>query len=325
MKTFDLNIKHNFSNNLQENLKQLYKDYGKKFKLQYNKNIIEVTMKYNTHKLSKIKYYSITYDIPNRDFDLYPLHISFIDVLDKKVNNNCYINYIHKTDNISGSEMIKLAMAFCKIVKVHTAYIYDSTTVTCKNTSGGSNIYDLSYLKLLENNNTFYMKFGFDFMVSTNDFFAKYFITKESKKKYIIDLINKCKKIKNSDVCKIYTELLEKCTETVIKQTYDDVSIINNDILRDMSWKDTTNIISLIVEATEILNLLSDKKGYLYETMIELFKDNDKCQNYDIILKYIIDNNPRIIKFKNKKIDMTIFDCFKLLKELRYSYFYITF
>lgn len=321
MKTFDITTKQ-FSNSLQENLKQLYKEYGKKFKIKYNKHIIEVTMKYNTHKLSKMKYYSIIYDIPNRDFDLYPLLISFIDVIDKKINNNCYINNIHKTDNISGSEMIKLAVAVCKALNVHTAYIYDSTTITCKN-----NVYDLSYLKLLESNNTFYMKHGFDFMVSDNDFFIKYFTTKENKKKYIMNLINKCKKIKNSDVCKIYTELLERCTETIIKQLYNDMSITYIDILRDISWKEPSaqnTIIALMIEATEILNVLSNKKGYLYETMISLFKDSEKCQNYDILLKYIVDNNPRIIKFKNHKIDMTLFDCFKLLKELRYSYFYIT-
>ena len=64
MKT--LKLKDKMSNDLQTNLKSLYKNYGDKFKIAFKsiKKPLEVNMKINIHDFSKIKYFSLSYDIP---------------------------------------------------------------------------------------------------------------------------------------------------------------------------------------------------------------------------------------------------------------------
>ncbi len=321
MKT--LKLKDKMSNDLQTNLKSLYKNYGDKFKIAFKsiKKPLEVIMKINIHDFSKIKYFSLSYDIPNRDYDLYPFLINFVDVVDKKLNDNCYIAHIHKTDDISGSDMITIVLELCRYLNVKTAYIYDGTTVMCK-----KNEYDLSFIKLLEKNMTFYMKHGFDIMASNNDYFSRYFTSKENKKKYIMDLIKKCKAVKNKDICRFYKELLKYCTNIILNQNYDDMKQYNKNVTEEITWIGKSNIINIITEINDMLGLLNEDE-YLYQTMIRIFNDKDKCINFDTLSKYITDNNCYIIEFisrsRIKKFLFDMYDPFKLLQTLRYSYFYI--
>jgi hypothetical protein len=319
MRTLELKLSKNMPNDLQKNLANLYSKYKGKFIIQHGEHKIQVIMTKNTHEFSKLVYYSICYDVPNRDYELYPFLINFIDVIDKNINDNCYIAHIHKTDKISGSEMIKLVLDICRYVNVKTAYIYDGTTVNC-----GKNEYDLSYIKLLEKNATFYMKHGFDFMASKSDFFSRYFINKESKKKYIIDLVKKCKTVKNKDICDFYKKLLKYCTDMILSQDYKHFKQHNKRVTEEITWLGKENIITLITEANDMLGLLHNcKEVYLYQTMIRIFNDKDNCSKYDTLSQYITDNICYMVEFKNKKIIFDIYDSFKLLKELRYSYFYI--
>ena len=317
MKT--LKISKKMPDDLQKNLANLYRTYKDKFYIQHGEHKIQITMKKNTHEFSKLVYYSLCYDIPNRDYDLYPFLINFIDVIDKKLNDNCYITHIHKTDIISGSDMIKLVLDICKFLNVKTAYIYDGTAINC-----GKLEYDLSFIKLLEKNATFYMKFGFDFMASNSDFFSRYFVNKESKKKYIMDIIKKCKTLKNKDICDFYKKLLKHCTDMILSQDYDNFKQHNKRVTEEITWLGKSNIIALIIEANDMLGLLHNcKEEYLYQTMIRIFNDKDNCSKYDTLMQYITDNNCYMIEFKNKKIIFDMYDSFKLLRELRYSYFYI--
>ncbi len=57
--------------------------------------------------------------------------------------------------------------------------------------------------------------------------------------------------------------------------------------------------------------------------MIRIFNDKEKCSKYDTLMQYITDNNCYMVEFKKQKIIFDMYDSFKLLKELRYSYFYI--
>jgi hypothetical protein len=65
-------------------------------------------------------------------------------------------------------------------LKVNKVYIHDGTTIKC-----GSEKIDLSFLKLLEKKNTFYMKFGFDFEITDNINLEFKYSTKEDLKKEI--------------------------------------------------------------------------------------------------------------------------------------------
>ncbi len=321
MKTLKLNEKNkNFNKTLQENLKDLYKLYGNVFNIKFNNINIKVNMKYSQHEFTKMNYYSIFYDIEKRDFDLYPMKIDFIDRINKKINDNCYITDIHKTDNISGSDIIKLVLALCKLLKVNKAYIYDGAEVKCKN-----NYYDISYIKLLEKNNTFYMKYGFDFDISPGDWFSTYFTRKEDKKEYIMNLIKECKKVTNESVYKSYVNLLELC----VKAIKNNENIIQHNkyiVETENTWISNVtspDILNLIKDCGDMIKLVKNQKGYLYQTMIKIFNDSEKCIDFDIINKNIVENKAFKYTYKNHIIDMSIIDCFKLLKSLRYSMYSI--
>ena len=60
--------------------------------------------------------------------------------------------------------MVKIVMAIKKILNVKKTYIHDGTQIKC-----GTFKYDLSHMKLLEKNKTFYMNFGFKFIISHHD------------------------------------------------------------------------------------------------------------------------------------------------------------
>ena len=146
MKILDILKKYNFTDDVQNNIKILLKKFGSKFNIKYKKHILPVEI----YKDNNLKCFKLYYNIENRTYDLFPFNINFIDPITTELNNNTYIGNIHKTDNISGSEMVKIVMAINKILNVKKTYIHDGTQIKC-----GTFEYDLSYMKLLEKNTTF--------------------------------------------------------------------------------------------------------------------------------------------------------------------------
>jgi hypothetical protein len=324
MKTFDLNeTKYIFSSNLQKNLKKIEKIFGKIFFIKFNDIKIKVKLKIVKHKFMKLKYYTLTYDIKNREFIYYPLEITFIDTVEGKciLNNNCMINNIHKTDKISGSQLIQLAINLCKCLKVKKSYLFDEASIECNEYS-----YDLSYIKLLQNNLTFYMKYGFEIDINYPKFNLMF---NNKKKKYIFlyNLIKSCKKVKNKDIIKLYKDLLKIIINIIVNQDYNNLKIYNKYILDNDKTLNKISIYDLFINVKNVLDLLcNNKEKYLYETMIKLFNDKNLCSKYYIIENNFIYDLMYEVIYKNKKINFGILYNFKLLHYLRqmtyYSYTY---
>ena len=164
MKTFDLSIKINFSNDVQRNLKILKKLYGKKFKIRTSKFTVPVILKKEKLLVDGITPYVLIYDIGIYEEKEYPFRILFSDGEPPELGNDVHINHIHKTDDISGSEMVNLVLEILKKLQVKYASIYDGTKINC-----GDSKMDLSFLKLIEKKRSFYEKFGFRYSVKYND------------------------------------------------------------------------------------------------------------------------------------------------------------
>ena len=113
MKIFDIQKEQNFTDDVQDNIKILLKKFGSKFNIKYKKHILLVEI----HKDINLKCYALYYNIENRTYDLFPFKIIFRDPITTELNNNTYIGNIHKTENISGSDMVKIVMAINKIFK----------------------------------------------------------------------------------------------------------------------------------------------------------------------------------------------------------------
>ena len=321
MKTLDILKKHNFTDNVQKNIKLLLKNYGNKFNIKYNKHILTVKL----YKNLNIKCYELCYDIDNRTYDLAPFKITFHDptIVPKQLNNNSYISNIHKTEQITGTEMVEIALTINKMLNVKKTYIHDGTNIKC-----GTLEYDLSYMKLLEKNTTFYMKFGFKFRIGSHDFIR--FNTNDEKHIFIVNVISKCRKIEIKSVLNMYLRISDLLHLIIKQQDYSKLKIqlIEPYDKTNIWYKDKSHdsLIELFTETKLMIELLKNANfKYLYKFMLFLFNDKEKCIKLDSIYKYIIGNRTYKIIYKNITISYDFLFCFKILKALRYTMFEYTF
>ena len=249
MKIFDIQKKYTFTDNVQDNIKIILKKFGSKFNIKYSIKSKIYILPVEIHKDINLKCYELYYNIENRTYDVFPFKIIFYDPITTELNNNTYIRNIHKTENISGSDMIKIVIAINKILNMKKIYIHDDTKIKCGNFE-----YDLSYMKLLEKNTTFYMKFGFKFIKSPHDIIT--FNTNNEKHKYIIDLISKCKKIEIITITKMYLKLLNLLNLIIKEQEYKYLKIQLHAANYDPSnfWykeNPSESILGLFIETTQ--------------------------------------------------------------------------
>jgi hypothetical protein len=314
MKTFDILKKPEFvTEDVQKNLKLLHKEYGSKFNIKYNKYILPVKLIFDER-------YKMIYDIKNRTIGLYPFKIEFWNLSTKSLDSTSYISDIYKTESLSGSVLIQIVLQINRILNVKTSYLTDTTWIKCKQFR-----YDLSYVKLLEKNRTFYMKFGFEFDTQRTDYF-KTFKSPADKYNYVIQVINKCKKIKNADIKKLYLDILNLLHTIIKEQTYSKLKIQNKHPQDQNNYwfNEEIDIDKLYTETKSMLELLSNvKEQYIYKTIINLFNDKEKCDKLNLIDKYIINGFQYNIIYapKGRKSNTTIsyklIEPFRILKALR--------
>lgn len=209
-----------FTKDVQSNLRILHKELSSKFELKYKKYKIPLHFYKETSKTKTKSYYVIQYDKLSFG-NFYPLRIMFVDVFNKIANNNnAYINLIHRTDDISGSTLVEIAIALCKLLNVNKISIDDGATIECN----GSTV-DLSLLKLIEGDSSFYMKFGFKYIIPNDDWKNILFNTDtEITTQLNINLLS-FKSIKNIDLLKQYSDLLTLLTNIIKTQSYNNTQI----------------------------------------------------------------------------------------------------
>lgn len=324
---FNLDLDYNFSKfDLQHNLILLEKLYGNKFIIKYTINNKNISFKVNfIQKLlpNKMKFYRLIYECNNIRYNkLNHFIIDFIDIITNKLNNNSYINDIHKTDNITGTEFLLVALRINQILGVKKTNLIDIASIKINNVEC-----DLSFIKLLQNNKTFYMKFGFNYEISLTQLpFFRYENLYELKNK-INELLNSIRKVKIIDIKNEYINTRKLLQNISILEnnkfyiTHDNISnpMENIEIYVNNS---TDKIKNILEECNDILNLL-EKYGnyeYLFELFIKLFEINSN--DYLILQKYFIENKRTKIIYEDIIISRDyIFDISVLLL-LRNSYYY---
>lgn len=314
-------------NQLQNNIKLFIKEFGNKFILKYNNKKVDIEIKEMT-LLNKTKFYRLIYDIPKRTTKLIPLVIDFIDLFSGELNNNTYIASIQKSETFSGSELVKIALKINEILGTHKTYLYDGTTVKC---SENNETMDLSFIKLLEKNKTFYMKHGFEFdNTSRNSYLFYRFANKKQFNNFFNNLTEKIKKIKIQDIITEYEntlDLLNKITKENYKQTFE-ITLMNfeppeyNEIYTENPKDKIKNIFE---ESEIVLKILHKykKEKLLYKLLIKLFKDN--CKDYTELVKYIIENKRNKIIYGKTTIYRKYIQDLHLFSNLRYSLYSYTF
>jgi len=327
MKVFNLSKKYSLFKygDLQKNLDIFYKEYGKYFKIKYDNIIIDVSL-IKLKLLEGLPFYRMKYDIQHRTHNLCPFIIDFIDPHKMEKNNNTYIADIHKTDIISGKELIKICLKINEILGSEKTYIGDGTQVKCDKTD---EYMDLSFIKLIEKNSTYYMNLGFDFDVINNNQYIFYMRHKNKDKliKEINSLIKNIRKIKTYDLIKEYNKTLELII-LIIKDNYEkkfEILLDNSyPVVRDQIYVENPkekimSIFSECIKVLEILNKYKDEHKF-YKILIKLFKEY--CDEYLILFNNIIVNNRVKIIYGNNIIKRDYILNFKFLMNYRYNYSY---
>lgn len=322
----NLNIfKYLPKNNLQNNLKKIYEKYGNNFNLRYKKKVLPIIFEKVKLIYNGIEYYELKYDIPKRTDYLIPLIISFIDIPSKEINNNSYINSIHKTDKISGSELVELALKINEAFGVNEVFINDGTNVKC-----GNQTMDLSFYSLISKNRTYYMKFGFNYYIKdkSTSLYIK-FNNINDLEKTINNTIKIIKDIKINEIIDFYNNLLDLSCLIIKENNKKKIEIIEVDNFyykpNNANWfrfveNPYEEIPEIINECYEMLNILnSSNDKYLYELLDKLFKDPNNCYKYNTIINNLL--NMRYNYIYNKKEYKNNFILpFNLLKTIRHSY-----
>jgi hypothetical protein len=314
----------NYTTDLQTSLAEFYKTYGSQFIIYDESTNISIPLELTESSLPtfKMKFYTLIYDVEGRDFELYPLKINFIDMYKIKLNDTVYISNIHKTNELTGSQIVKFALELLKRLGTKKVYIYDGTTVKC---SSNSMDYDLSFLKLLEKGKTFYMNFGFDFD-NVGQHYSKGFTSPAQYKQHVKKTIAVCKKIKVKQIVSEYKKILHMCYLVIKSGDYENFKVRCREGYTSLlkykkrnTWICKKNITDLVYEAKEMLDVLGKAQNkYLYDFMIQLFSSSE-CSDYDVIIKNMLDNQMYLIEYNGTKISREYFESFFMLRFLRYN------
>jgi len=314
MKTFDLSKKYDFTKDLQNNLKILKKEFGSKFLIKTKNFTIPVLLLIKEMRLRKNKkYFQLRFDTERIDEELWPFIINFTEsIRSLELGNNAQILHLHKTKEISGTNMVLLILEILKKLNTKQATLGDGTEIDCN----GKKI-SLTLFKLIEKRRGFYENLGFKYDVSNNDYAESIFKNEKILYKFLYSNLDKFKKIKISYYENLYKKIIKVIADIIIKQDFEsvDIAVKNKSGLElrtsDKKFKfiykkkkdNRKYLIKLLEQINDILDLFKNTKQiYIYKLMIELF--NKDCNKYILLMNNLIDNNLYIIEYKKTKYEL---------------------
>ena len=318
MKTLNIHKFKGFvKDDLHFNLKLLNKDYGPRFNIKYYKHILPIKLsKIMSNDKTKPIFY-IEYYVKKRSTFLKPFLLQFYLESDKHNKDNCYIVNIHKTDKLSGSDIMKFVLYLLKKISVKTVFIYDATSVEC-----GNKDMDLSLEKILTKGQGFYERFGFKYYLSNSKDPYKFKIFKDKDIETCLkNKIGEFQKIKVKDIISIYLKILELVFKIIKDDNYNNACIgyfdeQNKEIIYQKTTENKQVIEKLIISVINILPILmKNKSKYLYQIMNYYF--NNECEKYLILVNNLFYNNFYLIKYKNIEIIMKDKKLFEILQYIR--------
>ena len=312
MKTFDLSKEYEFTKDLQKNLKILKKKFGGKFLIKTKKFTIPVLLVQKEMRLRKKKYFQLRYDIERIEESLWPFIINFTEsIRSLELGNNAQILHLHKTKEISGTNMVLLILEILKKLNTKQATLGDGTQIDCN----GKKI-SLTLFKLIEKRRGFYENLGFKYDISNSENAKSIFKNEKKLYKFLYKNLDKFKKIKISYYENLYNKIIKLIADIIIKQDFESVDIgLKNKSGLELRTKgkkfnfiykkkkdNRKYLINLIGQINDTLNLFKNtKKIYIYELMIELFYKD--CNKYILLMNNLIDNNLYFIEYNKTKYE----------------------
>lgn len=314
-----LNIsKYKSITGVKNNIDKIHKSYGSIFNIVYKKKTFPVKYFYKKNigndKIDYLEFYE-----KKRHTFIKPFLLQFYSQKDDLNKNNCYIVNIHKTNEITGTEMMDFVLYFLKKLDVKKVFIFDDTKVECNDRT-----MDLSLQKLLTKNKSFYQRFGFKYYLSDSDDPIKLKII--GKHNIINCLNNKLKEFKNiyiRDILHFYIGSFDLINSVIKNNDYSKLEIgyydsnyneiIYNDIKNNK--KEVDRIIRNYLVLLPIL--LNNKNKKLYLLLKDFFFN--ECEKYLIVSDNIFYDKFYSISYKNlkyHKYNKKLFDILIYIRQL---------
>ncbi len=317
MKVWDLEKKEIYKkNNLQNNLHTLFKKYGSNFYIKYKDIKLFVHLYYDTLQYrDNQKVYFLEYYVKYFSDRLKPFKIKFMDLLNKKINNNAEIFWIGKIDkdkynevnrNISGSEIVNITIEICKKLGVKDLYIRDNVMIECDK---NKEQILLSPFKLIEKRQTYYMKFGFRAILT--DDHKKYYKNINMLNKEVKKHINRIKRYKIKDFIFYYKKVINIILKN--KKISEFYLLKNKPYIKNKKYFSYTivkNKDDYLKKYRDIYKMLLQEKKKsisLYKWLKEVFIK--KCDIYNLFFNFI-NNDIYGFSVKNKIIKNPFYELF---------------
>ena len=325
-------------NNLQKNLLEIHEIVGKQFIIKFNSHLIIAAFYKNKNFTNEREFFRLYYEgeiidgkivkRKNTIYNLYPFIIDFIDPITVELNDHAYISTIHKTDNISGSEMVEIVKKINEIFGVKKVYLHDKAIIECH----GGHTLSLSLFKLIEKGRTFYSKFGFDFDVNNiNNFYMNKFDSVDQLKNKVDFLVNQIKGIKTKTLIQFVEDIMDiidlvvrnnDYENLIIKKTLNVLKDTRTDLYEISNPKDS--IKDLFDKLINMLHILKDvKQEYFYQYLIEVFNDPNKNIKYKEMIDFLTLDNIYLIKYHNKEVTNDFDFYFKNLNVIKKDHYYV--
>jgi hypothetical protein len=323
---------------LQHNLKKLHESLGQKFIIKLNQHLIITYFFLVKTYTNEREFFRLSYDgeiingkyFPkkiNNSSNIHPLIIDFIDPITAQLNENTYINNIHRTEHITGSEMIETAIKINEILGVKKTYLHDKASIIHNDI-----VLNLSLFKLIEKGKTFYSKFGFDFDINNiNNYYLNKFDSVDQLKNKVEDLINKIRNIKTSELIRFVKDTLDVLDLVIKNQDFENFSIHRairtiKDVQTDVQSIENpkSNLITIVDKLSIMISILRDiKNEYFYQYLIDCFNHPEKCKYYNEILQFLTLDDIYMIKYKEKEIINNFDLYFKHLNAIKNDHYYV--
>lgn len=315
-------------NNVQKNLRLLKSMYGTKFDILFKDKKVPVVLKKKFDSIWKCSFFELRYDTEKYySHDLLPFSIIFIDIFSQKKENNTFIANIHKTDQLSGSAMVELVLQIQRYLGVRKTWLGDGANVKCMNKSD----MNLSFMKLLEKGETFYMRFGFKMDLDNAYAFAKFSSEKDLRASLRV-LLKDIRKITIKSIIDLHLKIIEILTEVITKRDWDQFKIANysTQVTTEPELLYYTNdayvdIPKIFQHAYDIIYLLNKSKHTkLIDYLIESFKDQTQCENFIQLYSNVIHPKEPYyqISYKKKQVTLDYLKKFDYLLLIRNSFWY---
>lgn len=301
----DLNVESfpDFDDDVQKNLKKINQFLGNIFVMVYNNIYIPCNLSFIKEKYNDdSNYFILKYNSNKRTTNLLPFKIVFVDPTNFQINNCCYISNIHKTNKLSGTQIMKIILRFLQIINVEKVYIYDDTTVLCT-----ENVkMDLSFFKLIEKGVMFYQRFGFKLTVDEHGWQKLEYKDSDILEKILDKYVYEFKNIKIKILIDKYSSIIDILTQVILKQDYENLKIYINDKDSHISYpslKIRNKVMSLIIQLDRILDIFSNSNfNTLAETLVHWWYED--CNVYTVIMDYIVLDPTIQIEYHSKVIKL---------------------